>query len=323
MPPAPPEPEYPKEATPKGWDPTKASPKELQKYFYPPKPDEKKEPGAHARWVEVAKRKPSMKPPGLGSSPPENALDEVRNWAGAILPRDNSESAEFSQITGTFIAPNIFPKLDPSDPDRYADGTYRLWPWLGLGGVHNKTVFQSGLTNTIVVKNGKITSPPDATAGVLYRWADGQKWGEDFIGADYTPFSVNTGDRLESTVWLRTEGHRKLAYGWIYNWTTNIYASVDFEVDRLQPTSAQWIVGGRNPDSSHPLLFPNFTDISFFQGFAEESKSGREFAISQAQTKDAEDVGSHAYLTDNHVIIQSTKSYLDSHVEEKEEKNPV
>lgn len=281
---------------PQDWDPLDADDADLQKYEYEPRPDKNKEPHAFAQWEEIAKRKPQPPRSDRAIEPPTGGLQESQGWAGATVPRDLKVNSDlFGYIRGTFIVPQIVPQINQG---KLVEGDYRLWPWVGLGGLTNQHVAQSGLQLEITVKNGQIVRS-DSSASILYRFGDGSR---DFRVAGFPDFSFAVGDLLSTTVW--TNSSNTEVYAWIYNENQNRWSSASIQNLHLAATSAQWIVGGRIPGGDPPYLLPNFDNVLFLNGYAHRQKDTTELTIADAHARNAPKLPLVAFISGNLVTIR-------------------
>lgn len=226
-------------------------------------------------------------------------MDESRNWSGAVLyanPRGsgankNTIEDPFDSVTGWWIIPNVHPKKDENG--KYIDGDYRLWTWLGLDGWTNEFALKSGVTSSLKVEKGTITSR-SIEAAILYR--DG-----DHIAVKaFDGFTVEPGDVVATYVW----SHEGTGNAYIYNQGRNTYSSATIDNISLEGATAEWIAAGRNPDDPNPYPFPHYGATVFFNGSAHH-KSGSESSLSRAELVDAEDVGSHALRTSDLFLVHS------------------
>lgn len=282
---------------PTNFVPIKASPDDLRKALYPPRPDPETTPKHFALWRDIVARKPIYVGKDFQESP--GGLDESDNWSGAVLhaaPRgfganDDTINDPFDSVTGWWIIPNVHPKKD--DHGNYVDGEYRLWTWLGLDGWINKVTLKAGVTSSLTVKNGTITSR-STEAAILYRN------GDHISVSPFVGFTVEPGDLVAAYVW----SHNSTGTAYIYNQGSNTYSNAAIDNISLEGATAEWIAAGRNPKDPSPYPFPSYGATFFFNGLAHH-KSDLESSLSRAQLVDAQDVGSYALRAPDQFLVHS------------------
>ncbi|MCJ1270612.1 hypothetical protein MMC22_010509 [Lobaria immixta] len=282
---------------PPNFDPIHASPDDLRKALYPPRPDPETTPKHFALWRDIAARKPIY----VGKPFPESSggLDESDNWSGAVLsadPRGFSNNDDkikdpFKSVTGWWIIPNAHPKKDAQG--KYVDGEYRLWTWVGLDGWTNKVALKAGVTSSLTVQNGTITKR-STDAAILYRNGDSINF-KPFVG-----FTVEPGDLVAAIVWRQDS----MGKAHIYNQGRNTYSNAEIEITSLEGATAEWIAAGRNPKDPQPYPFPNYGATFFFNGLADHESNWEE-SLSRAQLVDAQDVGSYAVRASDQFLVHS------------------
>lgn len=286
---------------PAHFSPVSAKDEQLSQAHYPPRPDPILAPKEHAQWQHLATRKPVYIEPGLVEV--EGGLIEAENWAGGVLyasPRaaqsnPTSPSDPFTEVQGSWFVPKAHP-VKVKGSDRYQDGKYRLWTWVGIDGWTNKSSLKSGLTSALTVENGKITSET-TNAALLFQDSD-----TDIHFQAFTKFQVDPGDLITSDVWITSDQGKVTGHAWIYNQGRNEYSTAAIEGLPLEGVTAQWIAAGRNPESADPYEFPNFGATLFFDGLATH-KSGKESSIERSELIDAQDLGSFSTRADDQVLV--------------------
>ncbi|KAI0182975.1 hypothetical protein EV127DRAFT_414593 [Xylaria flabelliformis] len=289
--------------------PDEATPEQLQKACYPPRPDKDLTPKLYALWKDTAARRPQAIFTKLTPCATEG-LAESKNWSGAVLPvrqaydtpvnsaqsLDIRKEERFNQVTGSWTVPKLHP-LKNSDGS-YRDGDYAHYSWIGLDGWQDEVSLKIGLESKLVVEEGEITTQSH-NAAILFR---GQN--EDSIRAYYFDgFIAKPGDLLSASVWGDIGGN--VGYGSIINQGRNQQTGGKVEAATdifLHGMSAEWVAAGKNPDDPNPHPFPNYGAVVFFNGLAASDKG--EESISMAMLVDAEDVDSSA-SRGNQVVVHS------------------
>ncbi|KAI0599164.1 concanavalin A-like lectin/glucanase domain-containing protein [Biscogniauxia sp. FL1348] len=271
----------------RNFDPLKATPEELEKAHYPPRPSQTLEPNQYALWQNIAARNPRFVGTGLRNV----GLQETKNWSGAVLPAPSQEPAASdtptASVSGSWRVPKCYPVKD--DDGEVKDGEYRLWTWIGLDGWGNDVALKIGVDSVLKVVEHKVVEE-SYTAALLFRGPTE----ESIVVVVIEGFTVVPGDLLTATVWGHVDDNIGTAS--IYNQGSNergggrIHAA---EGVYLKGQSAEWIAAGRNPDDPRPYLFPEYGATVFFHGYATLADSS-EASIDRAFLIDAKDVNSIA-----------------------------
>ncbi|TRX89237.1 hypothetical protein FHL15_009810 [Xylaria flabelliformis] len=291
--------------------PDEATPEQLQKACYPPRPDKELTPKLYALWKDIAAREPQAISTKLIPYDIEG-LAESRNWSGAILPirreqlYDTPEKSaqgvpippdeRFNRVTGSWTVPNLHP-LKNHDGS-YRDGEYAHYSWIGLDGWQDEACLKIGVESKLLVEGGQIKSQEQIPAILFVGPTEKSISAHVFEG-----FKVEPGDLLSASVWGNIDGNE--GCGSIINQGRNEHAGGKVVASKgvfLRGRSAEWVAAGRNPDAPHPHPFPNYGATVFFNGLA-TSRKGEE-SISRAMLVDAEDVDSSA-SRGNQVVMHS------------------
>lgn len=238
----------PPQAPPKDFDPSKASDSELQKYFYPPRPDPAKAPLESAIWESFSARKPRfVKAEGDDSSSED--LSSNKNWAGGFVQASDTQDGRLNYVTGTFNAPKLTPSSDVET------GSYEVGSWVGIDGrdSNDGAALKAGVLSKFEVVNGKPT-PTVHEALLLFH---GREEGKIHL-VTFSLFHVLENDRITVHLWA-APGTRGPFYATVWNITQSIYSTekVDPRGERLEGREALWIFGGRDHETTN-ILFPKF-----------------------------------------------------------------
>lgn len=282
--------EEPAEAPPPDWSPLDASDKDLQKYIYPPRPDQSTEPLAYALWEDFALRKPKYVAAGPVEIESLSGESETRNWAGAVVPPSALDSSvptqddqRFDRVEGRWKIPVVKPS--PKEGP-WVDGKYELWTWVGIDGFQNdvhvragvKTEFSYTQPNDSVVKNNDIVVKNTAVV-VFRRSPPGSVWA-------FNNFHVNTGDEVHLHVWGDVTKPASIN-ATIWNITRGLWSTVDTgSLEQLEGLSAQWILSGPNPGPE--FHFPTFEDVKYLDLVAHRI-DGKEVGSEDSGTTNAKE----------------------------------
>jgi hypothetical protein len=154
------------EPPPRGFNPLRASDRELERYGLPHRPDPKVLPGAARLWLRVMRRiKTFVVPelavqkilyaPGQGRSIAGDSgasLNLDKNWTGLVV----TDAAPYLGVWGTWTIPAVqVPPVPP--PDAPSNPDYHMVAWVGLGGYGGvPNLLQAG-TAGVVDANGAAT----------------------------------------------------------------------------------------------------------------------------------------------------------------------
>lgn len=151
----------PPEPPPKSFNPIKASPADLVKYGFPPRPDPNSAPKEYAQWQKVMARAQTYVPlkSGLGAPapapPPEKEMNNA--WSGAYLktpdpPLPDSETLSLWSVSATYMLTNLYPPASAEEGK-----PYKINSWVGLDGYSVSSCYQAGTTSTVTQKDGQLT----------------------------------------------------------------------------------------------------------------------------------------------------------------------
>ncbi|KID95871.1 Concanavalin A-like lectin/glucanase, partial [Metarhizium majus ARSEF 297] len=282
----------------------KATPEQLEKEFFPPRPDPELAPEQFKLWQDILRRNPKrLRPehrPELGKG-----LPETKNWSGAILSaRDqNTQSlmnaytkpSPFNLIRGSLVIPNPQPLIKDSIGDRsYVDGKYRLYSYIGLDGWQNEVSLKVGVESGIDVLDGNIKEKYHHAA-ILFRGPKEQPMSYYWFNKNF----VEPGDLITAYVWTTPDG--KVGKATLINEAKNIYDGGELKPPEpgvvVKGQSGEWVISGKNPDAPPNYRMPHYGATAFFNGFVTR-KDKREQSMSEAMLADSEEVNSSARRRD-------------------------
>lgn len=259
---------------PKGFDPSKASDSDLEKYFYPPRPDPRKDPQEYAEWESFLARKPQHvetipieRPPG--------GFEDSRSWAGAVLQASSdskgpTEEERWTRVRGTWTVPDV---SAPKDADgNLVDGRYEAWSWVGIDGWDNKVSLKVAVISRIDVDQGK-HGTPFHRAQIIFR-------GEHEYSQVAVPdFFIHVHDQITAHVW-GTPGTQNHFRASIWNITTEQESAAGLDpglTERLKGNTALWVFAGRDPDQAggQPIRFPGFETVVFHGTYAHRNDNAQ------------------------------------------------
>jgi len=227
---------------PKGFDPLRASPKDLKSFGLPPRP---KDPKKAANWERLMSRPMKLVQPTfevvernrvpLSRRVEQSTLqkhDCYTNdcFSGAVIWDHDDDDSDygFVYITGTWVVPNPYPGSD-KDSDRFFSDA-----WVGLD---SRDTILGGTSHNIYSHNNKCTKDIHA----WFEWLPG-------FPIKINDFNVSPGDTVTCYVWTYTDDDGSLKGNYsIHNWNSKSYASVAFgppdpdDVDFVGD-SAGWLV---------------------------------------------------------------------------------
>lgn len=169
-----------------------------------------------------------------------------RNWAGY-----SAENGQFTSVTGTWTVPSV-----TGNGHTAADAA-----WVGIGGVNNNDLIQSGVQN-LVSPNGQTTTNafyetlPDISQPI--------------------PVPVKSGDSVTVTITQQSNGQWQITF---HNNTSgqNYQTNVSYNSSL---TSAEWIEEAPS-DGRSIIPLDNFGSVSFTGGSA--VKNGNKQSLSDSQ----------------------------------------
>lgn len=246
----------PSQAPPEDFDPSKASDSDLEKYFYPPRPDPVKEPLEYASWESFSVQKPKYVASELVELP-EGGLNDRETWAGAYIlaPKEANEKL-FRAVQGTWTVPTIIPRDNTDEDD--SKKSYRSANWVGIDGWDNKVSLKVGVLSRIEVQGQNIAKPVH-TAMIAYRNSDGI---DQVTTVGFDNFPVHTGDEITARVW-GPPGTIE-CHGAIWNLTQRLWVTAflrPINPTPLQGYSALWVFAGT--EISDRIKFPHFEPFSY------------------------------------------------------------
>lgn len=217
---------------PKGWDPLRATPEELQRYNFPPRPTERE---ALERWTELVAKsrwhRPSFAggrvPTKAGASPAKGQEQEgpshmsTLNWGGLV------SRGTYTAVSGRWRQP--FAYAQPGK--RMALATQ----WVGLGG-HSPGVplIQAGTESRVFPDN----------SGSYDAWYEIVGTSADTAGARRVDFPHVQGNEIYVQVWWTEEKGVGTAHFYLAD--TTLGSATSFSVPKITnyegvTGSAEWI----------------------------------------------------------------------------------
>lgn len=278
----------PPNAPPEAFDPSKASDSELEKYFYPPRPDLAKAPLEYASWEKFSSQKPQFVKADFIERP-VGGLDDNRNWAGAVLHASRGNDAPtkdevFFRAVGTFTVPSVSPKLD--EHEKLLDGDYRIANWVGIDGWDNQVALKVGVLSEFTVKRGQYDTPTQVAA-IVFRGPDPNR----IYNNGFSFFFVKPGDEIIAHVW-GSPGARGPSRASVWNTTQGLYSNTELIPGpglELEGRTALWVFAGHSPEAG--FLLPSFQTIIYKDLFAHRNDTGgTEVGIRGAKVFNAQDI---------------------------------
>ncbi len=239
---------------PHGFDPRAASPRELQRYGLPQRPDPAIRPELAARWDEVFSRKltyitPTFRPmqelmPGIERpGRPRKDLVTVTHsfWSGAVVHATGTQ--KFAWVLGRWNVPDVAPAAS-------GQGSWSCIAWIGIDG--NSDVTQIGtLQSASVSASGSISKQCYA----FFEW-----WPNSW--QTITNFPVTFGDTVIGLICLQSTTE---AWFNLVNLTTGVHAAATFTAPAgtvSLENQAEWILE-RPAFNGVTAQLPKFGDMYF------------------------------------------------------------
>jgi hypothetical protein len=230
---------------PRGFDPDHATPSELARYGYPPRPDD---PNALAPWRMATKPGlervvPALLPTNryhlpmaaVAAEAPRDTTGSL-NWSGYAL-RGDPGSAAFYSVLGHWTIPTAQQQFGTCSDSLDYSGQ-----WVGIDGFGNEHLLQSGSEADAYCEGGR-------QIGEYYpflEWLPGPEY-EIYRPHERLPF--DPGDYLMVQVWATSwvNGTSRTGHLLFTDLTQNWQTSLSFPAARLGGTnivgrSAEWIV---------------------------------------------------------------------------------
>lgn len=226
------------ESPPQGFDPLRASARELRAYGYPPRPDELQRPKAYAQWqqllsrplrmirpefVLVSGRYPPVRPVDRPPSPPlDPPVVTDPRWSG-VVASDSPPSEDVAFVSGQWTVPNVFPTENESG------GSCASWVGIGgrFGGGGFGDVFsliQAGTDQDVIAFLGE-----QRTTYPRWEWIPS---GPNSGGKAISNLAVSPGDVVVCSIWLEPPD---TASFFMANLTSRV--STAFVIRQTQPRS--------------------------------------------------------------------------------------
>lgn len=244
----------PPHAPPKDFDPSKASDLDLEKYFYPPRPDPVKAPLEYATWESFSVQRLEWVEPDL-TERPSTGLSDSKYWAGTYLhaskePEKATDEKLFFRVVGTWNVPEFSPiEIGEGDDKKLEDGSYEAATWVGIDGWDNKVNLRAGVLSDFQIAGGEYAAPAHLAVIEFHQE-------EPLRSSSYAfpKFFVHTRDQITVHVWGKP--NTSVFYGAIWNITRGLYSSVRVEpgfYKTLKGHTALWVLAGNDN-----VQFPRF-----------------------------------------------------------------
>jgi hypothetical protein len=189
---------------PDGFDPLTASPDELRRHGFPPRPDRRIQPEQYAFWSRLFSRQLTFVRAQLSFQPPLYRLNHraaraaattrhqsSMNWSGGYITPKHGRM--FTQVHGEWDVPMLLPPAGAP-----ANAEYRCSTWIGLDGQRrylHSSLPQIGTSQFIELVNGQPT----------YTY---QAWWQWWLRGHHNPVAVlhdlqvNPGDRILASIYV-------------------------------------------------------------------------------------------------------------------------
>jgi len=237
---------------PDGFDPLKASKRELRLHGYPPRPDAKKQPELHALWERTLAQPIEMIAPEFSfrtqrrHGPRIEGVSDATstNWSGSVVQAPEDDS--FSWVIGQWTVPNVAPPSYPSGAFFFSSA------WIGIDGFGSKDVLQAGTEQDILFFGHE-----------TYAWWE---WFPDNEVA-ITNLHVATGDVMFCSICVDSPTEATFH---MLNVTTRQATSFQKWAPKntsLVGNCAEWIVE-RPTINNHLSYLPRYGDVYFDEGLA-------------------------------------------------------
>ena len=238
---------------PDGFDPRKASARDLRRYGLPPRPDPALRPQLAARWDEIFSRKmtyitPTFQPleelfPGIKRrGRPRRDLSTVTNstWSGAVVHATGNQT--FTWVLGEWNVPDVAPAA--------GGGGQYTFAFIGIDG--NSDVTQIGTIQSVsTASNGSVSK----SCYAVYEWFP-NSW------SAITNLPVSFGDTMIGLICLDSPTE---AFFSLVNVTSGIHAGFIFDAPAGTASlenQAEWILERPEVSGVNPPM-PNFGEIYF------------------------------------------------------------
>ncbi len=267
-------------ATPEGFDPARATARQLKRYGFPDRPDSRKQPELARLWKRVFSRRmtaitPELRAvPGFSSRKPKRGKPRFFDdrWAGAVVDNGSlkhpDETIEWA--FGQFVVPRVA-EFDPVGDDM------TVGFWVGIDGAGDKQVLQAGVRAD--VSQGFFSGGVDYSAFI--EWIDEPHMNEPQDAAiTVDNFPVRPGDWISVLVCapFPDVGHLVLMnLSWGSMFTINLKADKGITVNG---SSAEWIV---EPPGFSALPF--FCELAFMECWG--GTQSHLFNLATATTREA------------------------------------
>lgn len=257
-------------APPEGFDATKASAADLDRYGLPPRPDPSQA-VPYAAWLrfvttpQTRLENPTVEITNIVNGPARDlkvgtkgiqTTATTSNWSGVAITTSNAFTANNSAVYSQFVMPKM-------GVDNCTYGPYHMSWWVGFDGFGNGDVLQAGAAST----NSSATSSTSCTAKyvVWYEWFES---GCTSSSASYPCYQTNfkgipvtAGDYIGVEVWYTTASPQGHAY--VLNYTTKKSVSVGFHqpsgTATYEGSSVEWI-------AERPSVGGSLTNLANYLG---------------------------------------------------------
>jgi Peptidase A4 family len=222
------------EPPPRGFDPLTASPAELARHGFPPRPDDPHHLERYRRVFGQLKNKFNYIQPtfqvntdkrhGPRNRSPEAGTETSTNWSGGVVFAPPGQS--FKWVEGDWVVPNV----DAPTQNQW----YYCASWIGIDGDGSGDVCQAGVECEVYQSGSSVTRN-------IYPWWE---WFPNYE-IKITNLGVSPGDMVTMLLCTQTGANATTAIVYITNRTNGVSTSVSFSAPmgtKLVGNSAEWIV---------------------------------------------------------------------------------
>ncbi len=261
----------PPQAPPKDFDPSKASDSDLEKYFFPPRPDPVKQPIEYAAWESFAVKKPQYVEP-TGTPVPLKNFGTFESSSGAYLKLDETDDDRWYRVQGSWTVPYVTPLNEDGT------GSYEALGWIGIDGLDSDVALKAGIRTRFTVDKNGSASLPRHTAVLLFHGKDET----DLVLKPFEQIFFSDGDLVTVHVW-GSHGTQGPFYASIWNVTKEQYspASLFSADDKLAGRQAVWGFGGRDKEAD--VKFPEFRSFTFNRTVAVKDRTLAEVRANEGE----------------------------------------
>lgn len=241
---------------PKNFNPVQASPTDLIKYGFPPRPDKKIAPIQYAKWYRaVSRARKFIAPRSNRNAKPE--VEENAGWSGALLktpptPFSSNKEVSIWSASASYIIPNPYPP-----PTGATDKVpYKVRNWVGFDGYSVSSCYRAGSTSQVIKSGDNLNQ----TAVPFFEWVNTDPVGGE--RREYPDLNVKPGDVLTVFVFGIVGSNRVNAF--LLNVGSGEFTSDSFtNGPALEGTSAEWITEALLSPAGQKLGFADY-GVTFF-----------------------------------------------------------